>query len=131
MPQIIDRKEEVYEDAVERENPGMVYCHTNPENPRIWVNPEHARIIKTYIPIRISHLEFIKKLVNVGYTSSVDRFCRDAVNEKLERTLKDYETLGRIFSDRLQSEVGYDTCKWTSYNESVLRNGGIMKQNNV
>lgn len=31
----------------------------------------------------------------------------DAVDDKLKRTLKDYETLGNALSDRLQPEVGY------------------------
>jgi hypothetical protein len=54
------------------------------------------------------------------------------VNEKLERTLKDYETLGKIFSDRLQSEVGYETYKWTSHNEYILRKSdSFQKENRV
>ncbi|HKG87021.1 MAG TPA: hypothetical protein VKA95_01745, partial [Nitrososphaeraceae archaeon] len=112
----------IVEDPVEKKNPGMVYCETDMENPRIWVNPEFVRIIKTYIPIDISSLELIKKLVDIGYTSSVDWFCRNAVKEKIERTLTDYETLGKIFSDKLQSECG-NIPKWTSCNEYILRKG--------
>ena len=56
----------------------------------------------------------------MGYTSSVDRFVMDAVNKKLERTLKYYETLGKVYSDKLQSEVGYHTYKQASCNEYVL-----------
>ena len=109
------------EDPVERENPGLVYCDIDPRNPRIYVNREFMRIIKTCIPIHVSHLEFLKKLADVGYTDSIERFVTDAVNEKLERTLKDYETLGKVFSDKLQSEVGYHHSKMASYDEYILR----------
>ena len=37
----------------------------------------------------------------MGYTTSVWKFCWDAVMEKLDRSIKDYEGLGRIFSDKL------------------------------
>jgi hypothetical protein len=68
-----------------------------------------------------SLIRYGKKLAEAGYTLSVDRFVIDAVNEKLERTLKDYETLGKVLRDRLQSEVGYHKCKRASYNEYILR----------
>jgi hypothetical protein len=42
------------------------------------------------------------------------------VNEKIERAIKDHETLGKLFSDKLQSECGDDiNFKWSSYDESI------------
>jgi hypothetical protein len=60
------------EDAVERENPGLVYCDIDPKYPRIWVNRESGAIIKAYILSSRSRLEFIKRLVDIGYTDSVN-----------------------------------------------------------
>jgi hypothetical protein len=34
------------EDPVERDNPGLVYCDTDPGKPGIWTNREHEAIIK-------------------------------------------------------------------------------------
>lgn len=111
----------VYDDPVERENPVLVYSEIDPDNPGIWADRQGATtIIKTYILVSASRLHFIKKLIDAGYTDSVDRFVRDALNEKIERTMKDYETLGKLLSDRLQSESGDDVnCKWDSYDEHI------------
>ena len=58
--------------------------------------------------------------IDIGYTDSVDRFCRDAVDEKLARAIKDYETLGKLLSDDLSYESDYtNSSKWTSYNENI------------
>jgi len=74
-----------------------------------WVrgfNTEHLRLLKTYALIDNSDLELLKKLVNIGYTHSISRFCQEAIEEKLQRSVKDHNRLGEIFSDRLQKECG-------------------------
>jgi hypothetical protein len=115
-----ENKTEKYEDPVERHNPGLVYCETDPVNPRIWANKQSARIIKTYILVDISSLNLTRKLIDMGYTDSVDRFCRDAFHEKLTRAVKDHETLGKLLSDKLCSESGYTSShKWSSYDEKI------------
>ena len=124
MSKIVSRHK--FEDAVERDNPGRVYCDIDPKYPRIWVNSESGAIIKAYILSSRSRPEFIKRLVDIGYTDSVNRFCIDAVQEKLARTLKDYETLGKIFSDKFLSEYGFEdggdlNCIWPSAEEYILR----------
>jgi hypothetical protein len=48
-----------------------------------------------------SELNLPAKLEEIGYTSSVWKFCWDAVLEKLERSIKDYEGLRKIFSEKL------------------------------
>jgi hypothetical protein len=113
-------KSEKYEDPVERHNPGLVYCETDPADPRVWANKQSARIIKTYILVDISSMNLIRRLIDMGYTDSVDRFCRDAFNEKLERAVVDLETLGKLLSDKLCSESGYASYhKWTSCDEKI------------
>jgi hypothetical protein len=42
--------------------------------------------------------------VDIGYTHSISRFCQEAIEEKLERSMKDYNKLGEIMSDKLQKE---------------------------
>jgi hypothetical protein len=72
MSKIISRHK--IEDAVERDNPGLVYCDIDPKNPRIWTNREHGTIIKAYILSSRSRPAFIKRLVALGYTDSVSRY---------------------------------------------------------
>jgi hypothetical protein len=49
-------------------------------------------------------LNLLAKLEEIGYTSSVWKFCWETVREKLEHSMKDYEGLGRIISDKLLKE---------------------------
>jgi hypothetical protein len=74
------------EDAVERDNPGLVYCDIDPENARIWVNRESGAIIKAYILSSRSRLAFIKRLVALGYTDSVSRFCTARLCKRTQYT---------------------------------------------
>jgi hypothetical protein len=57
-----------------------------------------------YILLSDKELNLLAKLEEIGYTSSVWKFCWDAVIEKLERSMKDYEGPGRIISDKLLKE---------------------------
>jgi hypothetical protein len=115
-----ENKAEKYEDPVERQNPGLVYSETDPTDPQILANKQFTRIIKTYLLVDISSLNLIRRLIDMGYTDSVDRFCRDALNEKLARAVKDHKTLGNLLSDKLCSESGYtDNRKGTSYDEKI------------
>ena len=62
MSKMVSSSKNDFEDSVERSNPGTVYCETDPNNPRIWVNPESMRIIKSYIPISTSRLKTICRI---------------------------------------------------------------------
>jgi hypothetical protein len=62
-------------------------------------NTEYLTLLKTYTIIDNSDLELLKKLVDIGYTQSISRFCQEAIEEKLERSMQDYNRLGEIFSD--------------------------------
>jgi hypothetical protein len=44
--------------------------------------------------------------------------------------LKDYETLGKIMGDKLQSEYG-NIHKWTSFNEYILGKGMRIQNEKV
>jgi hypothetical protein len=75
-------------------------------------------------------------LVELGYTTSVNRFCWDAVDEKVTRTLKDYETLGKILSDKLKSEFGHENggtidYKRASHDEFILRKSDYFPKDEV
>jgi hypothetical protein len=74
----------------------------------------------TYILVDTSSLNLVRRLVDIGYADSVNRFCRDAFNEKLARAVKDHEILGKLLSDTFGSESGYsDSCEWSSYEENI------------
>jgi hypothetical protein len=49
-------------------------------------------------------LNLLAKLEEIGYAPSVWKFCWEAVIEKLECSMEDYERLGRIISDKLLKE---------------------------
>jgi hypothetical protein len=75
-------------------------------------------------------------LVELGYTTLVNRFCWDAVDEKVTRTLKDYETLGKILSDKLKSEFGHENggtidYKRASHDEFILRKSDYFPKDEV
>jgi hypothetical protein len=61
-------------------------------------------LLLTYFILTNTQLNLLAKLEEIGYTLSVWKFCWDAVLEKLDPSMKDYEGLGKIFSDKLLKE---------------------------